>query len=78
MSGGWRVLQWRHAASSHPKGSAEDDLRGVLELPGGHQLARGYGAETRETPSEAATKSADVSVAENAENAESAKEKGLR
>ena len=30
-SGGWRVLQ-ASVASSHPKGSAEDDLRGVLKL----------------------------------------------
>ena len=76
-SGGWRVLQ-ASVASSHPKGSAEDDLRGVLELLADTSSLRGYGAETRETPSEAATKSADVSVAENAENAESAKEKETR
>ena len=77
-SGGWRVLQ-ASVASSHPKGSAEDDLRGVLELLTDTSSLRGYGAETRETPSEAATKSADVSVAENAENAEkSAKEKETR
>ena len=73
--GGWRVLQ-ASVASSHPRGSAEDDLRGVLELLADTSSLRGYGAETRETPSEAATESADVSVAENdAENAESAKEK---
>ena len=77
-SGGWRVLQ-ASVASSHPKGSAEDDLRGVLELLTDTSSLRGYGAETRETPSEAATKSADVSVADNAENAEkSAKEKETR
>jgi len=77
-SGGWRVLQ-ASVASSHPQGSAEDDLRGVLELLADTSSLRGYGAETRETPSEAATESADVSVAENAENAkESAKEKETR
>ena len=76
--GGWRVLQ-ASVASSHPRGSAEDDLRGVLELLADTSSLRGYGAETRETPSEAATESADVSVAENdAENAESAKEKETR
>lgn len=79
-SGGWRVLQ-ASVASSHPQGSAEDDLRGVLELLADTSSLRGYGAETRETPREtAATESADVSVAENAENAakESAKEKETR
>jgi hypothetical protein len=51
----------------------------VLELLADTSSLRGYGAETRETPSEAATESADVSVAENdAENAESAKEKETR
>ena len=74
--GGWRVLQ-ASVASSHPRGSAEDDLRGVLELLADTSSLRGYGAETRETPLEAATESADVSVTENdAENRkESAKEK---
>jgi len=79
-SGGWRVLQ-ASVASSHPQGSAEDDLRGVLELLADTSSLRGYGAESFwETPSEAATESADVSVAENAENAakESAKEKETR
>ena len=37
-SGGWRVLQ-ASVASSHPKGSAEDDLRGPCSSSGGHQLA---------------------------------------
>ena len=37
-SGGWRVLQ-ASVASSHPKGSAEDDLAGRARAPGGYQLA---------------------------------------
>lgn len=47
--GGWRVLH-ASVASRDPARSAEDDLRGVLELLADTSSLRGYEAETAESP----------------------------